>query len=114
MGKLRVYYLKTHKKLSIYPLGKTPSAPSAKKCLYWMVLMPVYVETAEGLVKPLVILPAAIMPLPPFILIFSQRHCPFVLADSFFSHDPLHPRFTLQINPTLFIAFVPLTFPLSY
>ena len=29
----------------------------SKKRPYWMVLMPVYVETAEGLVKPLVILP---------------------------------------------------------
>ena len=29
MGKLRVYCLKTLKKLSIYPLGNTPSAPSA-------------------------------------------------------------------------------------
>ena len=28
MGKLRVYWLKTLKKLSIYPLGNTPSAPS--------------------------------------------------------------------------------------
>ena len=28
MGKLRVYCLKTLKKPSIYPLGKTPSAPS--------------------------------------------------------------------------------------
>ena len=28
MGKWRVYCLKTLKKLSIYPLGKTPSAPS--------------------------------------------------------------------------------------
>ena len=28
MGKLRVYCLKTLNKLSIYPLGKTPSAPS--------------------------------------------------------------------------------------
>ena len=36
-----------------------------------MVLMPVYVETAEGLVKPLVILPATIMPLTSFIIIFS-------------------------------------------
>ena len=36
-----------------------------------MVLMLVYVETAEGLVKPLVILPAAVMPLTSFILIFS-------------------------------------------
>ena len=42
----------------------------SKKCPYWMVLMPVYVETAEGSVKPLVILPAAIMPLSSFILIF--------------------------------------------
>ena len=29
MGKLRVYCLKTLKKLSIYPLSNTPSAPSA-------------------------------------------------------------------------------------
>ena len=29
MGKLRVYCLKTLNKLSIYPLGNTPSAPSA-------------------------------------------------------------------------------------
>ena len=42
----------------------------------WMVLMPVYVETAEGLVKPLVILPAAIMPLTTFIIIFSRHHHP--------------------------------------
>ena len=28
MGKLRVYCLKNPKKLSIYPLGNTPSAPS--------------------------------------------------------------------------------------
>ena len=28
MGKLRVYCLKTLNKLSIYPLGNTPSAPS--------------------------------------------------------------------------------------
>ena len=31
MGKLRVYWLKTLKKPSIYPLGKTPSAPSASQ-----------------------------------------------------------------------------------
>ena len=30
MGKLRVYCLKTLNKLSIYPLGNTPSAPSVK------------------------------------------------------------------------------------
>ena len=33
MGKLRVYYLKTLNKLSIYSLGNTPSAPSVSS---WM------------------------------------------------------------------------------
>ena len=33
MGKLRVYCSKTLNKLSIYPLGNTPSAPSVKKDL---------------------------------------------------------------------------------
>ena len=46
----------------------------SKKHPYWMVLMLVYVETAEGLVKPLVILPATVMPLTAFIIIFSRRH----------------------------------------
>ena len=143
MGKLRVYCLKTLNKLSIYPLGNTPSAPSvwymrsfflpciqffmfhvcmssflflslhglpiqpswlwsiligcstclvfSKKRPYWMVLMPVYVETAEGLVKPLVILPAAVMPLSSFILIFSQHHRPLCSGWFIRSHDPLHP-----------------------
>ena len=55
----------------------------SKKRLYWMVLMPVYMETAEGLVKPLVILPAAVMPLS-FLSLFSHDIIvPFVLADSF-------------------------------
>ena len=31
MGKLRVYCLKTLNKLSIYPIGNTPSAPSEKR-----------------------------------------------------------------------------------
>ena len=48
----------------------------SKKCPYWMVLMLVYMETAEGLVKPLVILPAAIMPLTSFSLILPRYHCP--------------------------------------
>ena len=74
--------------------------------------MPVYVETAEGLVKPLVILPAAVMPLSSFILTFSRRHRPFVLADSLLSHDPPHTRFSLQITPTLPIPFVPIILPL--
>ena len=54
----------------------------SKKRPYWMVLMPVYMEMAEGLVKPLVILPATVMPLPPFILIFSRHHHP--LCSSWF------------------------------
>ena len=37
MGKLRVYCLKTLKKLSIYPLGNTPSAPSVKSYWSWPV-----------------------------------------------------------------------------
>ena len=32
MGKLRVYCLKTLNKLSIYPLGNTPSVPSDSNC----------------------------------------------------------------------------------
>ena len=71
----------------------------SKKRPYWMVLMPVYVETAEGLVKPLVILPAAIMPLPPFILIFSRHHCPLCSRWFIHSHDPLHPCCYLM-NPS--------------
>ena len=53
--------------------------------------MLVYVETAEGLVKPLVILPAAIMPLSSFILIFSRRHRPLCSGRFIRSHDPLYP-----------------------
>ena len=79
-----------------------------------MVLMPVYVETAEGLVKPLVTLPAAIMPLPLLSLSSHDVIVPFVLADSLLSHNPLHPHFTLQILPALLIVFVPLSFLLSY
>ena len=67
----------------------------SKKCPYWMVLMPVYVETAEGLVKPLVILPAAVMSLPPFTLIFSRRHCPLCSRWFIHSRNPLHPCYHL-------------------
>ena len=79
----------------------------SKKCPYWMVLMPVYVETAEAFVKPLVILPATVMSLTSFIVIFSWHHRP--LCSWWFtpSHDPLCPCFTLYITPTLLIAFVP-------
>ena len=57
-------------------IGRSTRLVFSKKRPYWMVLMPVYVETAEGLVKPLVILPAAVMPLSSFIPIFSRRHRP--------------------------------------
>ena len=85
----------------------------SKKRPYCMVLMPVYMDMAEGLVKPLVILPAAVMPLSSFILIFSWCYCPLCSCWFIRSHDPLHPRLTLQTNPTLFIASVPLSFPSS-
>ena len=85
-----------------------------KKHPYWMVLMPVYVEMAEGLVKPLVILPAADMPLPSFILIFSRRHRSLCSHWFICSHDPLHPRFTSQIFLTFPIPFVPLSLSSSY
>ena len=45
--------------------------------------MPVYVEMAEGLVKPLVILPAAVMPLLLLSLFSHNVIIPFVLTDSF-------------------------------
>ena len=50
-----------------------------------MVLMPVYVETAEGLVKPLVILPATTMPLTFFYPYFLTMSLPplFSLIHSF-------------------------------
>ena len=86
----------------------------SKKCPYWMVLMPVYVETAEGLVKPLVILPATVMPLTSFILIFSWCHCP--LCSSWFIpfSQPTLSLSCLTNPPTLLVAFIPLLFPLSY
>ena len=78
-----------------------------------MVLMPVYMETAEGLVKPLVILPATIMPLPFLSLPSHDVIIPFVLADSFVPMTHFTPVDTLQIPPTLFIAFVPLFVPID-
>ena len=85
----------------------------SKKRPYRMVLMPVYMETAEGLVKPLVILPAAIMPLTSFILIFSWHYHP--LCSSWFIPFswPTLPPLVSQTFPTLFIAFVLSLFPLS-
>ena len=68
----------------------------SKKCPYQMVLMLVYMEMAEGLVKPLVILPAAVMPFTSFILIFTQYHHPLCFCWFILSHDPLHLCFTLQ------------------
>ena len=40
MGKLRVYCLKALKKLSIYPLGNTPSAPSVSRPSVGFCLLP--------------------------------------------------------------------------
>ena len=37
MGKLRIYWLKTLNKLSIYPLGNTPSAPSGSALVTLLV-----------------------------------------------------------------------------
>ena len=76
--------------------------------------MLVYVETAEGLVKPLVILPAAIMPLPFLSSLSHDVIVPFVLADSFAPTTHFIPVATLPIPPTLFIALVPLLFLLIY
>ena len=67
-----------------------------------MVLMPVYVETAEGLVKPLVILPAAVMPLSAFILIFSRHHCPLCLADSFVLTTHFTPLYIINHSHTCY------------
>ena len=81
----------------------------SKKHPYWMVLMLVYVEMAEGLVKPLVILPATVMPLSSFILIFSWRHCP--LCSSWFTPFswPTYPilsckSFPHSLSPLFFIV----------
>ena len=93
----------------------------SKKRPYWMVLMPVYVEMAEGLVKPLVILPATVMPLSSFILIFSRRHCPLCSGWFIHSHDPLHPAlhyksFPHSLSPLFLHRFIDLlrleTFPI--
>ena len=85
----------------------------SKKYPYWVVLMPVYVEMAEGLVKPLVILPAAIMPLTSFTLIFSWHHRPLYPSWFIPFSQPTFPHLTLQTVPTFFIAFVPLLLPSS-
>ena len=75
----------------------------SKKHPYWMVLMLVYVEMAEGLVKPLVILPAAVMPLFSFILIFSWQCCP--LCSSWFipfSQPTLLLSYLINFSHTLY------------
>ena len=50
MGKLRVYCLKTLNKLSIYPLGKTPSAPSVLH-LVLLLLQPISLGSNHGSVQ---------------------------------------------------------------
>ena len=78
----------------------------SKKHPYWMVLMLVYMEMAEGLVKPLVILPATVIPFTSFILIFPQYHCPLCSCWFIHSHNSPYLQFTLQITPMLLITLV--------
>ena len=75
-----------------------------------MVLMLVYMETAEGLVKPLVILPAAAMPLPLLSLFSHNIIVPFVLADSFLSHNPLTPISPYKSFPHSLLPLFPYHF----
>ena len=91
-----------------------PNPGFSKKCPYWMVLMVVYMETAEGLLKPLFILPAAVMPFTPFILIFSWRHHPLCSCWFIPFSQPTSTPFPLFIIPTLVISLCPLSFLLSY
>ena len=73
--------------------------------------MPVYVETAEGLVKPLVILPAAVMHYLFFLSLLSHDVIvPFVLADSLLSHDPLSPRYRYKSFPHSLSPLFPATY----
>ena len=65
-----------------------------------MVLMPVYVEMAEGLVKPLVILPAAIMPLSSLSLFSHNITVPFVLSDSFILTTHFTPLYIINHSHT--------------
>ena len=97
-------------------IGCSTHLTFSRKCPYWMVLMPVYMEMAEGLVKPLVILPATVMPFPSFIFIFSQCHHPFVLTDSFsptthFASILSYESFLCPLSPLSLIAF-PLSYPI--
>ena len=51
MGKLRVYCLKTLNKLSIYPLGNTPSAPSDSGLQHGIPLLLARVVTNDPLME---------------------------------------------------------------
>ena len=102
MGKLRVYYLKTLNKLSIYPLGNTPSAPSAMHSLrfstwLWLIaiLLSVYPPSPSvchhALLPRVSRCPFAIPHdlLPPFP---TTCHCTTKAPDTFYS--PIWPHTT--------------------
>ena len=79
-----------------------------------MVLMPVYVETAEGLVKPLVILPAAVMPFVSLIFKFLMTSSSLLslLIHSF--TRPTLPLIHLTNHSHTPYCLCSLLFPLSY
>ena len=52
MGKLRVYCLKTLNKLSIYPLGNTPSAPSVSRLTMSAVMPSKYLPIRDASLSP--------------------------------------------------------------
>ena len=80
----------------------------SKKHPYWMVLMPVYVETAEGLVKPLVILPAAVMPLPPLSLFSHDVIVPLFWMIHSFLTTHLTPFYLTNSSHTLYSLYSPI------
>ena len=49
MGKLRVYCIKTLNKLSIYPLGNTPSTPSDNRDICWTLWSALLRNTGLGI-----------------------------------------------------------------
>ena len=76
--------------------------------------MPVYVETAEGLVKPLVILPAAVC-LYPLLSAFSHDVIvPFVLADSFVLMTHFTPLYIMNHSHTCYPLCSPIVLSTYY
>ena len=82
MGKLRVYWLKTLKKPSIYPLGNTPSAPSvlarAAPCLHHRLLLVDHDRICGRVLQPKDHLPHRVHPLlhrPDLVLLSQDARC---------------------------------------